>query len=75
MEKGVITLVLLIIGIFSFSKIKSWLFKTSQDTLIKEDETLKSKETVLKTEIEELKKQKPQETLTPEQVEDFWKKK
>lgn len=75
METLLVTIGILLVGLISFSKIKTLLFKNAQNELIKEDETLKTKENVLRNEIEDLKKQKNPDTLTPEQVEDFWKKK
>lgn len=71
---GLIALVV-VIGLFLISKIKSFIFKAKDQALVKEDENLKAQQTMLENEISKMKENlsKPVEDLTPEQVEEFWK--
>lgn len=70
----IVILLLILVLILLFSKIKNIFFRNTQDKLIKDDETLKLKETELKSEINKLKEQQNPEPLTPDKVEEFWKK-
>lgn len=70
----IVILLLILVIILLFSKIKNNIFRNTQDKLIKDDETLKLKENELKSEIDILKNQQNPEPLTPDKVEEFWKK-
>ena len=70
----IVILLLILVVILLSSKVKNFLFKNTQDQLVKDDETLKLKENELKNEISNLKEQQNPESLTPDKVEEFWKK-
>jgi hypothetical protein len=68
---------ILVIGLMVLlsTKLKSFIFKTKDAKLVKEDQALKVQADVLQEEIKDLKTPLKAEDLTPEQIEDFWKKK
>lgn len=73
----VVGLLLLVIGIFfAKSELLSFFYKAKDDTLVKEDLALISKQNQLVKEVDKLKQDldKPPADLSPEEVEEFYAK-
>lgn len=64
----------LVICYFIINKLRSFFFKAKDSKLVKDDEHLKSKQTMLEQEISKMKEtlNKPTQDLSPDQVEQFW---
>lgn len=71
-----IVLALLALGYVLYGKLKNLMFKAKDVALVKEDEALKTKQGTLEQEIQAKRQEmnSPVPDMTPEEVEEFWKK-